>query len=113
MLRRSIIIARSPSTGGSKPDSSPDYGWRISMKTMILAAVAAMSLGVGAAYAAGGPVGWEPQSYGTQATSNQQNEPVVQFLGKGTVVGKMLNYNSNYNGVSGATSSNQRRLVRL
>ena len=83
------------------------------MKTMILAAVAAMSLGVGAAYAAGGPVGWEPQSYGTQATSNQQNEPVVQFLGKGTVVGKMLNYNSNYNGVSGATSSNQRRLVRL
>jgi hypothetical protein len=77
------------------------------MKTMILAAVATMSLGVGAAYAAGGPVGWEPQSYGTQATSNsnQQNEPVVQFLGNGTVVGKMLNYNSNYYRVSAATSS--------
>ena len=40
------------------------------MKTIILAAVATMSLGVGAAYAAGGLVGWEPQSYGTQATSN-------------------------------------------
>jgi hypothetical protein len=75
------------------------------MKTMILAAVAAMSLGVGAAYAAGGPVGWEPQSYGTQATSNQQNEPVVQFLGKGTVLGKMFDYNSNAGRVSAASSS--------
>ena len=75
------------------------------MKTTILAAVAAMSLGVGAAYAAGGPVGWEPQSYGTQATSDHQNEPVAQFLGKGTVVGRMLDYNSNYNGASAATSS--------
>jgi hypothetical protein len=58
------------------------------VKTMILAAVAVMSLGVAAACAAGGPsVRWEPQTHGAQAFSDHQNEPVVQFLGKGTVVG--------------------------
>jgi hypothetical protein len=103
MLRRSIIIRCAISICECV---QPGHLARLQMEnfdeTVILAAVAAMSLGVGAAYAAGGPVGWEPQSYGTQATSDL---PVVQFLGKGTVVGKMLDYNSNYNGVSAATSS--------
>jgi hypothetical protein len=39
----------------------------IPMKTMILAAVAALSLGVGAAYAAGGPVGFAHGSYEASA----------------------------------------------
>ena len=83
------------------------------MKTMILAAVAAMSLGVGAAYAAGGPVGWEPQSYGTQATSNHQNEPVVQFLGKRHGCREDVELQLELlRGVSG-DQFNQRRLIRL
>jgi hypothetical protein len=74
------------------------------MKTMILAAIAAMTLGVGAAYAAGGPpVGWEPQTYGAQAFSDHHNAPVVQFLGKGTVLGRMFDYNSNTQRVVAAT----------
>jgi hypothetical protein len=51
----------------SKPDISPDDRWRIPMKTMILAAVAALSLGVGAAYAQGVPAGYQGPHYGTQA----------------------------------------------
>ena len=43
-----------------KPDISPDDRWRIPMKTMILAAVAALSLGVGAAYAR--RTGWLPRT---------------------------------------------------
>jgi hypothetical protein len=34
------------------------------MKTMILAAIAALSLGVGAAYASGAPVGYQVPDYG-------------------------------------------------
>jgi hypothetical protein len=37
------------------------------MKTMILAAVAALSLGVGAAYAQGAPAGYQGPHYGAQA----------------------------------------------
>ena len=40
------------------------------MKTMILAAVAALSLGVGAAYAQAGS-GFVPQTYGSHAFSHQ------------------------------------------
>jgi hypothetical protein len=36
-------------TAASKPDISPDQGWRIPMKTMILAAFAALSLSTGIA----------------------------------------------------------------
>jgi hypothetical protein len=68
------------------------------MKTMILAAVAAMSLSVGAAYAAGGPVGfadgsdYQGPASGTQALAEHRNEASVQFLGPNTVLGKMLHY---------------------
>jgi hypothetical protein len=39
------------------------------MKTMILAAVAALSLGVGAAYAQGVPAGYQGPHYGPQASA--------------------------------------------
>ena len=39
------------------------------MKTMILAAVAALSLGVGAAYAQGVPAGYQGPHYGAQASA--------------------------------------------
>jgi hypothetical protein len=69
------------------------------MKTMILAAVAALSLGVGAAYAAGGPVGFADGSdYQGPASGAQdhRNEASVQFLGPNTVLGKMFHHsNSN------------------
>jgi hypothetical protein len=48
-----------------------DDRWRIQMKTMILAAVAALSLGVGAAYAAGGPVGFAHGSYEASTSSSR------------------------------------------
>jgi hypothetical protein len=51
----------------SKPDISADDRWRIPMKTMILAAVVALSLGVGAAYAQGVPAGYQGPHYGAQA----------------------------------------------
>jgi hypothetical protein len=36
----------------------------MNLKAMILAAIAALSLGVGAAYAQGGPAGFQPPVYG-------------------------------------------------
>jgi hypothetical protein len=43
-----------------KSDVSPDWRWRIPMKTMMLTAVAVLSLGVGSAYAQGKPPGNDP-----------------------------------------------------
>ena len=65
------------------------------MKTMILAAFATLSLGVGCAFAAGAggagaPAGWEPPAYGAQAFSAHPNETATQFLGPNTVLGKMF-----------------------
>jgi hypothetical protein len=72
------------------------------MKTMILAA--ALSLGVGAAYAAGVPAGsWIEPPYGTAAFSNHQNEAQTQFLGPNTVLGKMFRHNSDSNHPTAAT----------
>jgi hypothetical protein len=71
---------------------------------------ATLGLGVGGAFAAGAggagaPAGWEPSVYGAQAFSDHRNDPVVHFLGKGTVLGKMLNYNSRSEQVAAATTS--------
>jgi hypothetical protein len=75
------------------------------MKTMILAAVAALSLGVGSAYAAGGPpAGYQEPHYGAAAFSDPPNEAQTQFLGSNTVLGKMFRYNSNSEQV-GATAT--------
>jgi hypothetical protein len=68
------------------------------MKTMILAAVAAMSLGVGAAYAQAG-AGYQPPVYGSQAFTDHSKEVATQFLGPDTVLGKIFN-RSNSNQVA-------------
>ena len=76
------------------------------MKTMILAAVAALSLGVGAAYAAGGPVGfadgsdYQGPAYDAQALAAHRNEASVQFLGPNTVLGKMFHYSNSNQGAA-------------
>jgi hypothetical protein len=67
----------------------------MTMKTMLLAAVAALGLGIGAAYAAGGPPGFEPQVYGSRAFSDHSHEAQVHFLGKNTVLGKMFHRDTN------------------
>jgi hypothetical protein len=76
------------------------------MKAMMLAAVAAVSFGVGAAYAAGVPAGsWQEPHYGAQAFSGQQNEAQTQFLGPNTVLGKAFRYNSDTTNHAVATTS--------
>jgi hypothetical protein len=79
------------------------------MKTMIIAAVAALSLGTGAAFAAGGPVGFDAApAYGSQAFSDHSKDAQVEFLGRGTVLGKMFHSstdNNNQATVSTATKS--------
>jgi hypothetical protein len=75
------------------------------MKTTILAAVAALSLGAGAAYAQGVPAGWQEQHYGGTAISDHANQAQTQFLGPNTVLGKMFKYNSNSGQVAAATTS--------
>ena len=65
------------------------------MKTMILGAFAALSLGVGAAYAQGATAGYQEPHYGAAAFSDHQNKAQTQFLGPNTVLGKMLKCNLN------------------
>ena len=75
------------------------------MKTTILAAVAALSLGVGSAYAQGVPAGYQEPHYGAAAFTNHTNEAQTQFLGPNTVLGKMLKYNANSDQVAAAATS--------
>jgi hypothetical protein len=94
----------------SKPGISSDWKWRISMKTMILAAFATLGLGVGGAFAAGAggagaPAGWVPPPYGAQAFSAHPNETATQFLGPNTVLGKMFRYNSDHEQMAATTTS--------
>jgi hypothetical protein len=88
------------------------------MKTIILAAVAALSLGVGSAYAQGAPAGFADgtdyqgpgagHAYGAQAFADHRNEASVQFLGPNTVLGQMFRYNSESNHqVAGAATSSK------
>jgi hypothetical protein len=87
-------------------DNSPDRRWRKTMKTMILAAVAVLSLGAGAAYASGGPVGfadgsgYQGPTYDAQASANRGNQAEVQFLGPNTVVGKWFHYSNSNQGAA-------------
>ena len=79
------------------------------MKTMILAV--ALSLSVGAAYAAGGPVGfadgsdYQGPAYEVQALANHRNEASVQFLGPDTVVGKWFHYSNSKQAAANPTST--------
>ena len=67
------------------------------MKTMILAAAAALSLGAGAAYAQGVPAGGDFHApvYGSQAFSDHPEENHTVFLGKGTVFGRIFGHSEN------------------
>jgi hypothetical protein len=73
------------------------------MKTTIVAAVVALSLGVGSAFAQGVPAGYQPPVYASQ--SDHSDQAVSQFLGPKTVLGKALNYNSNGSQVPATPSS--------
>jgi hypothetical protein len=66
------------------------------MKTTILAAVAAMSLTAGAAYAQGVPAGsFQDRQYAAQTPfTNHTAEKGTHFLGSDTVLGKMFKYDS-------------------
>jgi hypothetical protein len=81
------------------------------MKTVILAAFATLSLGVGSAYAAagaggnGGPAGYSEPHYGAQAFSAHPNETATQFLRPNTVLGKMFRYNSDHEQVAAMATS--------
>ncbi len=74
------------------------------MKTMILAAAAALSLGVGAAYAQGVPAGYQEPHYGATAFADHSNEVATQFLGPNTVLGKLFS-RSNSNQVAATPST--------
>jgi hypothetical protein len=66
MLRRSTIVG-----WRDVHYISPDKRKRIPMKTMILVAIAALSLGVGAAHAQGVPAGYQgAPHYGAQGSAN-------------------------------------------
>ncbi len=67
------------------------------MKTMILAAAAALSLSAGAAYAQGVPAGGDFHApvYGSQAFSDHPDENHTVFLGKGTVFGRIFGHSEN------------------
>jgi hypothetical protein len=75
------------------------------MKTMILAAVAAISLGAGAAYAQGVPAGFHEPRYGAQAFTDHPKEAKTQFLGPNTVLGKMFHYSDSNHQVAAAATS--------
>jgi hypothetical protein len=74
------------------------------MKTLIIAGVAALGLGVGAAYAQGVPAGFHEQVYGSQAFADHHNETATHFLGQGTVLGKIFSRSSSGQ-VAAATSA--------
>jgi hypothetical protein len=64
------------------------------MKTLVIAAVAALSLSAASADAAGGVAGGNsvPNVYGSQAFVDHSNEPQAQFLGKNTVFGRLFGH---------------------
>jgi hypothetical protein len=70
-----------PCTASTEPDIPPDQSWRTPMKNMILAAVA-LSLGVGAAFAQGGPVGYQAPIYGSRAFTDHSNEVATQLFNR-------------------------------
>jgi hypothetical protein len=74
------------------------------MKTMMIAALAALSLSATAAYAQGGPVGYQEPVYGSQAFADHRNEPVAHFLGKDTVLGKLFDHSNSGRTVADRTA---------
>jgi hypothetical protein len=76
------------------------------MKTMILAAVAALGLSAGGAYAQGVPAGSTAERvYAAQTPfTNHTAEVQTQFLGPNTVLGKMFHHTDSGQ-VAAATTS--------
>ena len=66
------------------------------MKTVILAAVTGLSLGVGSAYAFCAPGRDQPPVYGSQAYSDHTTEAQPQFLGPKTVFEKIFRKTSGH-----------------
>ncbi len=75
------------------------------MKKTILAAVAALSLGMSAAAVAQPGSGTTPPVYGTYAFTDHRNNSQVQFLGQGTVFGRLFGHSDNGQGVAEKTSA--------
>ncbi len=75
------------------------------MKKMILAAVAALSLGSSVVAFAQPPAGTTPQYYGGYAASGQRNEPQVHFLGQGTVFGRLFGHSDNGQALANKTAA--------
>ena len=80
------------------------------MNKIALAAIVAVGLGMsGAAFAQGVPP-YQVEQYGTQAFADHHNDPSVQFLGKGTVFGRLFGHSEDGHGTvdkaanQGATS---------
>lgn len=65
------------------------------MKNAVLAAVAALSLGISGAAFAQPPAGSTPQAYGSSAFTDHRNDPQVHFLGQGTVFGRLFSHSDN------------------
>lgn len=75
------------------------------MNKIVLAAVAAVGLGMsGAAFAQGVP-SQLVEHYGTQAFSDHHNDQSVQFLGKGTVFGRLFGHSGNGPGTVDKTAN--------
>ena len=56
--------------------------------------------GSGAIGGHGGPVGFQPQAYGSQAFTGGGKETTTQFLGPDTVLGKMFRYANTRSGAA-------------
>jgi hypothetical protein len=91
--------------GRLKPDISPDLRWRIPMKQMVLAAVAALSLGTSVAAFAQPPAGTTPPDYGASAFTDHRNQPQVHFLGKGTVFARIFGHSKTDHAVANKTAA--------
>ena len=75
------------------------------MKKILIAAVTALSLGGGAAFAQGVPTGTATPVYGSQGFTDHSHDPEVHFLGAGTAVGRMLGHTDDDHAVAATTTS--------
>jgi hypothetical protein len=102
MLHRSIIVHHALPIHRTieSRTSRPTIDGSLPMKTMILAAVGVLSVGVGTVFAQGAPLGFEPPAYSAHAFTDHSKDAQVQFLGPNTVLGKMFNHSSDSNRVA-------------
>jgi hypothetical protein len=75
------------------------------MKKIILAALAALSLGTTVAAFAQPPAGTTPPAYGSSAFTDHSTEPQVHFLGQGTVFGRLFGHSNNNQAAANKTDA--------